>query len=65
MVVPLEQVSHTYGKYFDFLKNKLGIEIYGNQTLLLLYKIDPARVTSSVTLIPLAKVVDVFASADR
>jgi hypothetical protein len=65
MGLPLEQVPHNYGEYFDALKNKLGVEIYGNQTMMLLYKIDPARVASSVTPIPLAKMVDVFASADR
>ena len=65
MGVPIEQIPHTYGEYFDVLKNKLGVEIYGNQTMMLLYKIDPARVASSVTPIPLAKMVDMFASADR
>lgn len=65
MGVPLEQVPHNYGEYFDVLKNKLGVEVYGNQTMMLLYNIDPARVASSVTPVPLAKMVDVFASADR
>lgn len=65
MGVPLDQIPHTYGEYFDFIKNKLGIEIYGNQTMMLLYNIDPARVASSVTPIPLVKMVDMFASADR
>ncbi|MDP3091516.1 MAG: hypothetical protein Q8N04_12620 [Nitrospira sp.] len=65
MGVPLEQVPHNYGEYFDLLKNKLGVEIYGNQTMMLLYKIDPTRVASAVTPIPLARIVDVFASADR
>ncbi len=65
MGVPMEQIPHNYGEYFDFLKNKLGVEIYGNQTMMLLYNIDPARVASSVTPISLAKMVDVFASADR
>jgi predicted peroxiredoxin len=65
MGVPPEQVPHNYGEYFDLLKNKLGVEIYGNQTMMLLYKIDPARVAASVSLVSLAKMVDVFASADR
>ena len=65
MGVLLEQVPHTYGEYFDVLKNKLGVDIYGNQTMMLLYNIDPARVASSVTPIPLAKMVDVLAFADR
>lgn len=65
MDLPLEQVPHNYGEYFDMLKNKLGIEIYGNQTMMLLYKIDPARVASSVTPVPLDRMVQLFTSADR
>ncbi|OQW35736.1 MAG: hypothetical protein A4E20_09120 [Nitrospira sp. SG-bin2] len=65
MGIPLEQVPHNYGEYFDFLKNRLGVEIYGNQTMMLLYKIDPARVSSSVTPIPLNKMVELFASTGR
>ncbi len=65
MSVPVEQVPHNYGEYFDFLKNKLGIDIYGNQTMMLLYKIDPARVAASVTPIPLEKMVRLFTSADH
>lgn len=66
MGVPLEQVPHNYGEYFDFLKSKLGVDICVNQTMLLLYKIDPARV-------PLpsrrfrwpSKMVDLFTSVER
>lgn len=65
MGVPLEQVPHQYGEYFDFLKNKLGVQIYGNQTMMLLYKIDPARVASAVTLIPLDRMVQLFSEAGR
>lgn len=65
MGVPLEQVPHNYGEYFEILKSKLGVEIYGNQTMMLLYKIDPARVASSLTPIPLAKMVGLFVSADH
>jgi hypothetical protein len=65
MGVPLEQVPHNYGEYFDFLKNKLGIEIYGNQTMMLLYKIDPARVAPAVMPIPLDRMVHLFNEADR
>ena len=65
MGVPLEQVPHNYGEYFDFLKNKQGVEIYGNQTMMLLYKIDPARVAASVSPVSLSKMVDLFASVDR
>ena len=64
MGVPLEQVPHDYGEYFDFLK-KLGVEIYGNRTMMVLYKIDPARVASAVTPIPLERMVQLVTSADR
>lgn len=64
MGVPLEQIPHDYGEYFDFLK-KMGVEIYGNRTMMLLYKIDPARVASAVTPIPLDRMVQLFISADR
>lgn len=64
MGVSLEQVPHDYGEYFDFLK-KAGVEIYGNRTMMLLYKIDPARVASAVTSIPLDRMVQLFTSADR
>lgn len=64
MGVPLEQVPHDYGEYFEFLK-RLGVEIYGNRTMMLLYKIDAARVASAVTPIPLERMVQLFDSADR
>ena len=64
MGVPLDQIPHNYGEYFDFLK-KMDIEIYGNQTMMLLYKIDPARVASAVTPIPLERMVQLFTSVDR
>jgi len=65
MGVPLEQVPHDYGEYFDFLKNKLSVEIYGNQTMMLLYKINPARAASAVTPILLDRMVQLFSEADR
>lgn len=64
MGVPLDQVPHDYGEYFDFLK-RAGVEIYGNRTMMLLYKIDPARVASVVTPIPLDRMVQLFTSTDR
>lgn len=33
MGVPLEEIPHNYGEHFDFLKNQLGVEIYGNRTI--------------------------------
>jgi hypothetical protein len=64
MGVPLDQVPHHYGEYFDFLKT-MGVEIYGNRTMMLLYKIDPARVASAVNPIGLDRMVQLFDSADR
>ncbi|MBI4400301.1 MAG: hypothetical protein HY581_01570 [Nitrospirae bacterium] len=64
MGVTLEQVPQDYGEYFAFLK-KMGVEIYGNRTMMLLYNIDPARVASAVTPIPLERMVQLFASADK
>jgi hypothetical protein len=64
MGVPLEQVPYNYGEYFDFLK-KMGVEIYGNHTMMLLYKIDPVRVTSAVMPVPLERMIQLFAAADR
>ncbi len=65
MGMPLDQIPHHYGEYFDFLKNKLGVEIYGNQTMMLLYKIDPARIATSVTPLPLIRMVQLFEAAER
>ncbi|MBA2485695.1 MAG: hypothetical protein H0V35_06290 [Nitrospira sp.] len=64
MGVPLDQVPHDYGEYFDFLK-KLGVEIYGNRTMMLLYKIDPRKVAVAVTPIPLDRMLQLLTSADR
>ncbi len=60
-----EQIPHNCGEYFDTLKNKLGVEIYGNRTTMLLYKIDPSRVAPAVTPIPLETMVQLFSEADR
>src|SRR2546428_11727989 len=64
MGVPLGPAPHAYGEYFAFLQ-KMGVEIYGNLTMMLLYQIDPARVASSVMPIPLDRMVQFFDSADR
>ncbi len=64
MGVPLEEIPHDYGNYFEFLR-KTGVEIYGNQTMILLYNIDPSRIASTVTPIPLSQMVQLFMSADQ
>jgi hypothetical protein len=62
--VTLEEVPHNYGEYFQFLK-KRGVEIYGNQTMMLLYNIDLSKVDSSVSPLPLKEMVELFSSADQ
>jgi len=64
MEVPLEKVPHNYGEYFHFLKTS-DVEIYGNQTMMLLYKIDLSNVDSAVTPIPLNQMVELFSTADK
>jgi predicted peroxiredoxin len=64
MGVPLDDVPYHYGEYFDFLK-KMGVEIYGNRTMMLLYNIDPDRVISAVTPVPLDRMVRLFSEAER
>ena len=64
MEVTLEEVPHNYGEYFRFLK-KRGVEIYGNQTMMLLYNIDLSQVDSSVSPLPLKEMVELFSSADQ
>ncbi len=64
MNVPLEKVPRNYGDYLTFLL-KMGVEIYGNRTMMHLYQIDPSRVASAVTPVPLDRMVQLFQSADR
>ncbi|HBP87807.1 MAG TPA: hypothetical protein PKK23_14650 [Nitrospirales bacterium] len=64
MEVSLEKVPHNYGDYFQFLKS-LGVEIYGNQTMMLLYNINLSKIDSAVTPIPLNQMVELFSSADH
>lgn len=64
MGVSLEAVPTNYGEYFALLK-KLGVEMYGNQTMMLLYEIDPQGVASEVTQIPLDKMIRLFQEADK
>ncbi|RMH34125.1 MAG: hypothetical protein D6690_11250 [Nitrospirae bacterium] len=61
---PLEKIPHDYGEYFRFL-NGLGVEVYGNRTMMLLYNIDLSRVDPIVKPIPLARMAELFTTADR
>jgi len=64
MDTPLEEIPHDYGEYFEFLKKK-GVEIYGNQTMMLLYNIDLSKVSPVVSPISLKEMVELFASAEK
>jgi predicted peroxiredoxin len=64
MGVPLEKIPHRYGEYLAFLK-KMGVTIYGNQTMMLLYNIDLQDVAPEVTPISLKQMVELFHFADR
>lgn len=64
MDISLEEIPHNYGEYFHFLKTR-GVEIYGNQTMMLLYNIDLSQVDAAVIPIPLGPMVELFSSADK
>lgn len=64
MEVPLGQVPRDYGEYLKFLK-MLGVEIYGNRTMMLLYEIDPTRLAEPVIPVSLDEMVRLFETADR
>ena len=64
MGVLLQEIPHQYGEYLAFLK-KMGVTIYGNQTMMLLYNIDLQQVAPEVTPIALNQMVELFQSADH
>lgn len=64
MDVPLDRVPHDYGEYFDLLR-EMGVEIYGNRTMMLLYKIDPDRIARAVEPVTLDQMIQLFKVADR
>lgn len=64
MDTPLEEIPHDYGEYFEFLK-KQGVEIYGNQTMMLLYNIDLSKVSSVVSPVSLGEMAALFSSAEK
>jgi hypothetical protein len=53
------------GRCADLRGAQVAVEIHGNQTMMLIYEIDPARVAAAVTPIPLERMVRLFESADR
>ncbi len=57
--VPLKDVPQDYGEYIRFLGQQ-GIELYANQTMMLLYKIDKIEIEQAVTPIGLKKMVELL-----
>lgn len=64
MEVPLDRIPRDYGDYFEHLR-KLGVHIFVNRTMLLLYDIDPLRVAAAVNPISLREMVALFERAER
>ena len=60
---PLEQIPHNYGEYLGFLK-KLGVKLYINRTMMLLYKIEPEEIDSNLDPIELTKMIELMEHAD-
>lgn len=64
MDVALEEIPRDYGEYFEHLR-KLGVHIFANRTMMLLYELDPLRLAPTVTPISLKEMVALFEQADR
>lgn len=62
--VPLDQVPHDYGEYIRYLKEKQGVALYANRTMMLLNKIGEAEIEQPVTPIGLEKMVDLLRTPD-
>lgn len=62
--VPLLEVPKDYGEYIRFLKEKKGVNLYANRTMMLLYKIDDSEIEPAVTPIGLEEMVKLFETAD-
>lgn len=62
--IPLGQVPHNYGEYIRFLKEKKGVDLYANRTMMLLYKIRDDEIDPTVRPIGLKQMIKLFQSAD-
>ncbi len=60
---PLEQIPHNYGEYLGFLK-ELGVKLYINRTMMLLYKIEPEEIDSNLDPIDLIEMIELMEHAD-
>jgi peroxiredoxin family protein len=62
--IPLDQVPHDYGEYVRLLKEKHGVKLYANRTMMLLYKIGEDEIEPAVTPIGLERMVEVLEGPD-
>ncbi|GAB4252266.1 hypothetical protein [Deferrisoma sp.] len=62
--VPLERVPADYGAYVRLLKEKYGVELYANRTMMLLYKIPEDRIDPAVKPVGLAEMIRLFEGAN-
>ncbi len=61
--IAIDSVPHDYGEYVRFLKNRYGVSLYANRTMMLLYKIGEGEIDSAVTPVGLEKMVEILESA--
>ncbi len=62
--VQLDTVPRNYGEYLTFLKG-MGIKLYYNRTMALLYNIDPETIDPNLTALGLKGMTALFASVER
>lgn len=62
--IAVAEVPKDYGEYMRFLKEKKGVGLYANRTMMLLYKIGEKDIEPAVTPIGLREMVQLFESAD-
>ena len=62
--IPLAEVPADYGEYVRFLKEKKGVNLYANRTMMLLYKIGEDEIEPAVAPLGLEEMVQLFENAD-
>lgn len=62
--VPLTEVPKDYGEYMRFLKEKKGVSLYANRTMMLLYKIGEEEIDPAFKPVGLEEMVKLFESAN-
>lgn len=59
----IDKIPNDYGEYLHFIK-KLGAKLYINRTMMLLYKIDPEQIDSSLSTIEVPQMMDLVSETD-